>query len=207
MKNFLLVFAIGMGVTAIYYAINGKDDPKTQNQESKAPSKLGNISGYGKLSDFTLKAHTGEPFQLTKQNDKILIMNFFFSRCQGPCPVIHKKLQEMQESFKDHPRIQIVSITVDPENDTVDHLKLYAERYKAKSEKWIFLTGDKERINFIMEKDMKLAGGESIEMHSTSLVLLDKDKNVRAYYDTFSDEDLKSLFNDATLLANEVPNS
>jgi protein SCO1/2 len=171
-----------------------KEDGDAEHAANHLPAS------FGKLSDFTLTNQAGQEFTLAGVNGKVLVMNFFFTRCEGPCPLMNKKLEGLQEKFAKDADIKLVSITVDPANDTVEVLKGYSEKFKANVEKWSFLTGSKDVITDIMEKQMKLAGGD-ISTHSTRFALIDKDGTIKGFYDSSSEEELAKLEVEARKLA------
>lgn len=159
---------------------------------------------YGQVADFTLTDQLGREFQLANMKDKVLIVNFFFTSCHGPCPVMTKKMEALQGKLANHSNVNLVSISIDPNTDTVPALKAYAEKNNVNSEKWALLTGSKDKIVEIMEKSMKLGGGQDIQTHATKFVLLDQKSNIVGYYDSMSEEDLSKLEQDAVALAKLV---
>ena len=87
--------------------------------------------------------------------DKIVVMNSFFAECQGICPVINTKMQYIYEQLGDRvgKDINLLSITVDPENDSPAVLKEYASNYADKDQKgWYFLTGSRENVETVLSK-------------------------------------------------------
>jgi cytochrome oxidase Cu insertion factor (SCO1/SenC/PrrC family) len=82
--------------------------------------------------------------------DRIVLLSLFYTNCTGMCPLNNAKLAEVQDLLgSDSGRsIFLVSLSVDPENDTPEVLKDYAAKFNAK-EGWLFLTGDKDNIKDI----------------------------------------------------------
>lgn len=227
MRKFVYLFVMAVVAAAIYLFLGKKPAtetpmlasevaPASSEQSSNAPSEEGAANGeehgdaehatdhsaanLGKLSDFTLSNQAGQEFKLAAMKGKVLIVNFFFTRCEGPCPLMNKKMEAFQEKFANDADIKLVSITVDPAHDTVDVIKTYAETFKANPEKWSFLTGSKDVINEVMEKQMKLGGAEDAKTHSTRFVLIDKDANIKGYFDSASEEELTKLESEARQL-------
>jgi len=85
--------------------------------------------------------------------DKVVVINAFFGTCTDVCPVISGILAGLQEKLGDRlgKDVFFLSFSVDPEIDTPDQLKQYAERFHAKPG-WLFLTGKKENINFALSR-------------------------------------------------------
>lgn len=101
---------------------------------------------FGTVPDFALLERSGR--QITRDDllGKLWIANFIFTRCTTECPVMSGRMARLQEHFAANDSIRLVSITVDPEYDTPDVLRAYAERFKADPQRWWFLTGDKAAI-------------------------------------------------------------
>ncbi len=222
-----LVYLVVMAVFAagVYFFLGKKDASQTSTPSESVPAEVSAEQGasegvaqaeaasetehagndvsanFGKLSDFTLTNQLGQEFKLSAMNGNVLLFNFFFSTCKGPCPLMNKKMEALQEKFANDANVKLVSITVDPAHDTAEVLKAYAETFKANPEKWFFLTGSKESIHDVMQKQMKLGGAEDVNTHSTRIVLVDKDGSIKGYYDSASEEELAKLEVDARQLA------
>jgi protein SCO1/2 len=79
-----------------------------------------------------------------------VLLNFFYTRCKTTCPVLASDFANFQYRLKaDSSRVHLISITIDPEHDSVDALARFQKRYKAKPG-WIFLTGNQENVQLIM---------------------------------------------------------
>ena len=73
--------------------------------------------------------------------DGPVLVNFIFTSCTTICPVMTAGFAQFQASLgEERERVRLVSISIDPDTDTVDRLREYAERYKA-GDTWQFLTG------------------------------------------------------------------
>ena len=110
----------------------------------------------------------------------------------------------MQEEFAANPNIQLVSFTVDPERDTPRALTLYADRYRADTKRWYFLTGERDRIFRLILDGFHLAVAampnnsdpSGLIPHSPRFVLVDKEARIRGYYDSREPEAVLRLKND-----------
>lgn len=142
--------------------------------------------------------HTIPNFQLTDQDSTLFTQNqlkgkayvadFFFTTCGTICPKMTHQLTRVQERYKDSKDFKIVSVTVDPETDTPSVLKQYAKEYKAIPGFWYFLTGDEDYIYRMAKVDFMLNAIENNTLeddfvHSDKLVLVDKDRHIRGFYD------------------------
>lgn len=163
--------------------------------------------------------HTITPFKFTNQDNqtvsdkglegKIYIADFFFTRCGSICPKMTSQLTRVQEAFKDNEGINILSFSIDPEHDSVEVLKNYADQYKAKSGRWHLLTGDKHAIYHLGEKGFKIPVGEEKEkvtadyFHSSRLILVDRKGRIRGYYNGVSRDDVDKLILEVKVLLQE----
>jgi protein SCO1/2 len=118
---------------------------------------------------------------------------------------MNAQMTRVQEAFKNNLDVQIVSFTVDPETDTVEQMKRYAQMHYANGKQWHFLTGKKEdlyslaRTSFFILKPAEAenqgdAGSDFI--HTNNFVLVDRNKQIRGYYDGTSEKEVDQLIGD-----------
>jgi len=98
--------------------------------------------------EFTLTSQDGAPISLTKLRGRVVAVTFIFTRCSDTCPVLTPMMSLVRDRLGvDFGRsVVFASITVDPEHDTPEMLKLYAQMYEADVAGWSFLTGPPEVI-------------------------------------------------------------
>jgi protein SCO1 len=108
----------------------------------------------GPAPDFTLTSQDGERVSFRDYRGKAVAVTFIFASCTDTCPVLTEKLARVQDKLGAAfgPRIAFVSITVDPERDTPEVLKLYAQAFGADTKGWAFLTGDPATIREVGRK-------------------------------------------------------
>ena len=147
---------------------------------------------------------------VTEKNyeNKVYIADFFFTTCPSICPKMTNTLTLVQEKLKDEPNFAILSHSIDPEFDQPEILKAYAEKNKANSKVWNFVTGDKETIydlceNYYMAYALEDSLADGGYIHSGFLILIDKHKFVRAAYDGTRPEVADSIAADVKLLLKE----
>jgi protein SCO1/2 len=93
--------------------------------------------------DVTMVDQNGQKLSLPEllNSDTPVMMNFIFTSCTAVCPVMSATFASVQRKLgADSERIRMISVSIDPEYDTPDALKAYAERFKA-GPQWEFLTG------------------------------------------------------------------
>ena len=129
---------------------------------------------------------------------------FIFTRCPGPCPVITKRMSELQAKLP--PEVKLVSFSLDPAHDTPPILKDYAAKYAAAPTRWHFLTGEADQVRFIAN-ELKIGATRAenpIEMsHGTHLTLVNPDGWVHDYYANDDADATRRLIDDATALVAE----
>lgn len=134
-------------------------------------------------------------FQLTDQNNKkitnkdmlgkVYLVEFFFSRCPTICPIMNTNMRAIEDEIN-NPDFGIISISIDPENDTPELLKEHAKRIGAKSPNWHFLTGNRDYIGKLADQFNIYVGDKEDESeslnHSGMIALVDKEGNIRCRY-------------------------
>ena len=170
---------------------------------SQEPTEL---PKYFEVPEFTLTDQLGRDFSSASLEGKVMLANFVFINCTLLCPVLTPRMAEVQSHLVGDgllgSRVVLLSITVDPEQDTPESLRAYADGYGADHESWRFLTGSPEDVRAVITDGLKL-GYNRIEqsnqhvhadgtvhlheydvLHSTRMVLADRAGVVRALYNT-----------------------
>lgn len=167
------------------------------------------ITHYGNVPDFQLVNQNGQAFGSANLRGKVWIADFIYSTCPGPCPMISTRMSELQKPLA-KTDVQLVSFSVDPEKDTPEVLRSYAEHLDAESARWNFLTGPKSSIYSLIRDGFKLAvvdaGVASPELvHSTRIALVDRRGVIRGYYDVLEADAVTKLLADTSHLLREQP--
>jgi len=123
-------------------------------------------------------------------NNKVYVVEFFFTSCPSICPIMNKNMKKIETQFGSRADFGIASISIDPEHDTPAVLKEYAEGYEVFSQNWHFLTGKKEEIyqlanqgfNIFASVNPRVEGGFE---HQGYFALIDKDGYIRSRTDRF----------------------
>lgn len=156
------------------------------------------------ISHFELYDQAGQKFGWQQLQGHVWIANFIFTRCQGSCPILTKSFVYVQQQLKKYKDIKFVSITMDPKFDRPDVLKEFGKQYKADFSKWTFLTGDQEKIIKLAKSAFKIPAGKNPEMHSTRMVLIDQQGNIRGYYEGLEKESLNTLIKHVKILVSDI---
>lgn len=159
------------------------------------------------LPSYQLTSEQGQPFGAANLRGKPYIANFVFTSCPIVCPKLTKRMVEVQERTKDlGESLHLVTFSVDPETDTPEVLRGYAQKYGADPKRWVFLTGQLKDIEpvvvkgFKMMLDKKESTPGMIEIvHGERFVLVDGKGFIRGFYDT-TIEGIDTLIRDARKL-------
>jgi len=162
---------------------------------------------YHTIPPFELKNQQGKSISEKDTEGKIYVANFFFATCPSVCPKMNEQVHRVQEAFKDAKNFQILSFTVDPENDTVEALAAYAKKMKADNDRWWFLTGQKDSIYSLARNGFLVPAAvgnmESDFFHSQDLILIDKEKRMRGIYDGMDPIMVDTLIDEIKVLMKE----
>ncbi len=166
------------------------------------------LADYGSVPAMELTERSGENMSLGDLRGKIWVANFIFTKCAGTCQMMSSKLADMQKSLRKAGDVSLVSISVDPKNDTPEQLAKFADQYNADPDRWLFLTGDNEKVQDLAKNTFKLAVQEGTDpsepiIHSTRYVLVDAKGSIRGYYDSKEAEAHQKLLTDIGLLMRE----
>lgn len=150
----------------------------------------------GKVTDFQLTERNGQSITLTDLRGKVWVADFIFTSCAGPCPIMSRRMADVQQKWSRENGLRLVSISVDPERDTPAVLKEYANQYGANPNRWLFLTGDMKVISDLAVNGFKLGSVEDAIYHSTKFALVDRLGRIRGYYDGTSNDEVNQLSSD-----------
>ncbi len=168
------------------------------------------------VADFSLVNQLGDSISWENLKGKIVVADFFFTHCPTICPLMTRNMKRLQESIhngqrvgdRTNKKIHFLSFSVDPERDSVERLKYWADRYQINPDQWWLLTGDKKTIYDFAIEELKLGtvDGKGIDtsfIHSDKFVLIDSNRHVRGYYSGLDSVSLAGLSNDIVLLTME----
>ncbi len=172
--------------------------------EKLVDSSIIHVAKYHKISDFKLTNQNGKEITQANYKDKIYVADFFFTTCQDICPVMTKNMYQLQEELKNDNEILLLSHTVIPEVDTVEQLKEYAIENKVDDSKWNLVTGDKKQIYELARKSYLAVEDSNFNefdmIHTENFMLIDKEKQIRGFYDGTNSEEINRLFKDIEIL-------
>jgi protein SCO1/2 len=158
---------------------------------------LNQLSQHHHVGNFSLVNQYNQPFERQQLEDKIWIANFFFAGCTTECSSVLHNIATLQSQLQSHPNVLLVSFTTDPRSDTPDVLKAFSEPFHPETNRWFFLTGDRQQIlrtivgDFLMPITTDFRAQADLLsglVHSDQLALVDKTGTVRAYFNGLDPE-------------------
>ena len=148
------------------------------------------------VPDFALRDQEGKTFHFASQRGEVVLITFIFTTCPDVCPLLTANFAAIQRDL-DRQNIadyRLLSITTDPERDTPPVLKAYASRFKAQTERWSFLTGDRRDLAKIWKAfGLNVVKNQSGQIqHTTFTTIVDRQGNRRVDYygDKWRDADV-----------------
>ena len=101
---------------------------------------------------------------------RVVLINFIFTNCPDACPMMTHKLMQVRSmmvpAIKDD--VWFISVSVDPERDTPEAMKAFAEKQGVDESRWIFLTGDKKNLEYLVRKLGQYT--PDVEAHTTLML-------------------------------------
>lgn len=157
------------------------------------------------VSDFELINQNGDTITNKDYEDKIYVVDFFFTRCGSICPIMTNNMKKIQDKFLENDNLMLLSISVTPNIDNVATLKKYAKSKGVINSKWNITTGNKKHIYELARKSYfavlkKGDGGLQDFIHTPNFILIDKKKQIRGIYDGTDDTEIKRVIKDIKTL-------
>ncbi|MEM7549898.1 MAG: SCO family protein [Bacteroidota bacterium] len=158
-----------------------------------------------KVPSFSFQDQLNQTISNEDFDEKIYVADFFFSSCPTICPKMTMNLKDVQDHFMEEERVGLISFSIDPQNDTPNVLKQYAQKYGISDEKWSLLTGAGTDV-FELAKGYKVRAFDDSSpsefnlIHDGTFVLIDGKRRIRGYYNGLDEGDINRLINDVTIL-------
>ena len=127
---------------------------------------------------------------------KVTVLDFMFTACMGPCPIMSNNMRSLYEEYRENDKVQFVSITVDPQNDSQKILKNYSKNQGVDDFRWKFLTGEINNIKSICQDGFLLFADNLPVGHSIKFILIDNKKRIRKYYNGMDLNEMQILKKD-----------
>ncbi len=195
----ILVFGI-IFIPKIVDRISNKDIIRNESRsdfaedkDNKKLSDLAFINVHGKpkkVPEFSFVNQDGKTITNKDYEGKVYVVEFFFTTCPTICPRMNANLVQIQNTFKDFNDFGVASFTINPDYDTSEVLKAYAEQYGITNPNWHLMTGDKTVIHELANKGFTIYASEDDTApggfgHSGNFALIDKNGFLRSRTDDF----------------------
>lgn len=151
------------------------------------------------ISSFTFLDQEGQSFGLSDLEDTVWIADFIFTNCESVCPPMTNEMATLQQEFDEHDiHVEFVSFTVDPEVDTPEKLKSYANGYTDDQSNWHFLSGysSEEITGFALENFQTIIQKPKTSdqvIHGTNFYLIAKDGQLVSEFNYVDEDYVKDL--------------
>ncbi|MNJ91581.1 hypothetical protein D3C87_92330 [compost metagenome] len=179
-------------VATTFHSVRGKQIPDTI---------------YHQVGDFKLVDQAGDTVTNKHYDGKILVVNLFYTKGNTTSvDIANKAMQSFEFTYRPNKKVNLISLSIDPEYDTPARLTPYAEKLSAKPGKWDLLTGDSTQIYNLINKGLsvdahqELVNGEKKFVYSNMFVLLDYHHRIRGYYEATSQVDMNKLDDEIKVL-------
>ncbi len=172
------------------------------------PTREAGDNPYADLSfpNFTLTDREGRRVDQSWMDGHYTVVDFFYTSCPLICPGMSAAMRELQNATEGT-GLRLLSVSIDPEVDTVPVIKRYADGFKADPDRWKFTTGDMDMVTIMLmgvrfdlsELDTK-DGFRNIN-HPSSLILFGPDRHVIGLYKYSDPDEMAELIKEAHELA------
>ena len=145
-------------------AVAESADPATSEQEEERARSY--------FTNLELINQDGETVRFFDDvlKDKVVVINFIFTNCEGACPLITQKLTLVRDRMEGQigDPLRFVSLSLDPARDTPAAMKEFAKTHHADHDGWVFLTGKPENLEYIIKRLGQYTN--DVEAHSTMML-------------------------------------
>ena len=135
------------------------------------------------VPEFSFIDQNGVSFTEKKLKNKVTVLDFMFTSCTGPCPLMTINMSKLHKTFSEQSEVQFVSVTVDPLIDNQKKLKEYSMQIGGDDGRWYFLWSDIDSIKDLKRNGFMLFADNLPQGHAIKFVLIDDQGNIRKYYD------------------------
>ena len=166
-----------------------------------------NVNKNHTVKDFNLINQNGNNITSKDYENKIYVVDFFFTRCPSICPIMTDNMKKIQDEYINNDDVMLLSMSVTPDIDDIEVLKNYAVEKGVNDSKWNITTGSKKHIYELARKSYFAVvdqgdGGLQDFIHTPNFILVDTKKQIRGIYDGTEDNEILRLIKDINVLVN-----
>ena len=173
----------------------------------------GDVSRYVSR-DIPMTDSNGSTRKLMDLKGKVWLISHVFTRCPGQCAGVCVVLDEIRKEVNDKENLHFVSVTLDPDHDTPDHLKAFSNKHGFVSDDWWFLTGDSSELNNYMldvfslaaqeKKESERINDDDIFAHKPMVALINHELKIEGWYNPFDKRSSEALREKLIFALNEA---
>ena len=163
-------------------------------------TRAGKLPNYGTVPEFLMSDSEGRLFDSKRLVGKVWVVDFIYTSCPGPCPLMTAKMHRIEQQLKQNPDVKLVSISVDPDHDSPSVLNTFAHRFGGPTDNWFFLTGSPATVHLLAYDTFHVGDVISKMDHSTKFMLVDKHGHLRGYYSSLGQDETRTLLDDIAAL-------
>ncbi len=213
-KKILIKILLGLFIFLflfmLYYNFGGNQDREIIVLPTYGPVQInpqGDTISH-RVGAFSFVNQFGESINEKNFEGCVYVVDFFFTTCQSICPIMSNALLKVQKAYSNNSRVKIISHTVMPETDSLAVLNAYSKKMKARRGKWEFVTGNKRELYHMARNEYfvvedKGNGDENDFIHTQMFALIDRNKQIRGYYDGTDSLDVNRLLKDIKIVERE----
>jgi protein SCO1/2 len=184
-KKYLILFAILFLPTILYLLfVYGKGEQNFAHLPFVTYTDVNGETQNRKAPEFGFVNQDGDTITNKDLEGKVYLVDFFFTSCPSICPIMTANMMKLQERFVHYDDFHTVSFTVDPKRDSPSVLNQYATERMVNTEKWDFLTGEKDSLYSVAYHYLSSAMEDSLAaggfLHTEYFVLVDKEGFLRS---------------------------
>jgi protein SCO1/2 len=168
--------------------------------------KLQSDTIWHKVRNIQLINQLGKRVTLDSLKGKIIVINFFFTKCPTICPGMARSMKKLQDSYANSKDsiVQFISISIDPERDSVLALRKFANKFTSNHDSWWLVTGDKKDIYDFALNEIKAnvadVNADTAFPHTENFFLLDRNRVIRGWYNGFDSVEQSTLVRNIPML-------
>jgi protein SCO1 len=212
MNNTKLIFALALLVGVLLWPACQPDTPAPLPILGNRDVSPTGDTIYPRVADFQFIDQDSQVVTNATFAQKAYVVDFFFIHCPTICPKVKAQMKRLYDRFRTDDRLLLLSHSIDTKHDTVAALHRYATKLGIESSKWHLVTGDHDAIYAIADDYFSVAqvnpdapGGFD---HSGRLILVDKNRYVRAFCDGTDPERVDEFMDKIEqFLRDEMPQS
>jgi len=157
----------------------------------------------------SLVTQNGDPYVFKEADKKLKLVEFMYINCPDICPTTTQKMNLLKKQLEKEgvfgDKIQFITITIDPYNDTPEALTTYMKNFDIENDgNWIFLTGDPKNIKQDLQEIKSVAEpfkfqfrdpGDGYYVHTSLTFLVDENNKFIKKFPMGEDFNNKEVFN------------